>query len=327
MYVDCNMVIRDYYAHKRATILVHNKGDSVIMLTEFADKHQLGKEFLQDARKWYIPLADNIATHQNGASKPYFLGVNGCQGSGKSTLSDFLKAYLSEQYDLNVVVMSLDDFYLDQSQRCAIAEKVHPLFKTRGVPGTHNMTLAAKVLAQLRDRQNQISIPRFNKATDNPAPLEQWQKITTAVDVVIFEGWCWGVEPQDDSELAEPINSLEKNNDQTGVWRKYVNLQLKQNYAPLYRFMNYWIMLKAPSFDCVYNWRLEQEHKLRKALSANPEHNKVNIMNDQQVLAFIQYYQRLTQHALATLENKCDVIFTLNAERRITAQYSRSTHA
>ncbi|WP_166423078.1 kinase [Paraglaciecola sp. 20A4] len=297
------------------------------MLTEFADKHQLGKEFLHDARKWYIPLADNIATHQDSALKPYFLGVNGCQGSGKSTLSDFLNAYLTEQYDLNVVVMSLDDFYLDQSQRSAIADEIHPLFKTRGVPGTHNMTLAAKVLAQLREQQSPISIPRFNKATDNPQPVEQWQKITTTVDVVIFEGWCWGVEPQDENDLAEPINSLEKNCDQTGAWRKYVNLQLQQNYAPLYSLMDYWIMLKAPSFDCVYNWRLEQEHKLAKTLSADPLHSKVNIMNDQQVLSFIQYYQRLTEHALATLENKCDMVFTLNAHRRIIAQHARNVYA
>ena len=82
------------------------------MLTEFSDKHQLSKEFLHDARKWYIPLAKNIVKHQNGAIAPYFLGINGCQGSGKSTLSAFICDYLTQEHGLNVVVMSLDDFYL-----------------------------------------------------------------------------------------------------------------------------------------------------------------------------------------------------------------------
>lgn len=297
------------------------------MLTEFADKHKLSKDFLHDARKWYIPLADNISKHQKGAGKPYFLGINGCQGSGKSTLSDFLSAYLSQQYDLHVVVMSLDDFYFDQSKRSAIAVKVHPLFQTRGVPGTHDMIQAARVLEQLRASADQVSIPRFNKATDNPAPRQEWQTISKPVDVVIFEGWCWGVDPQNDNQLLNAVNALEHEQDETGVWRKFVNRQLEQHYAPLYSFMNYWIMLKAPSFDCVYAWRLEQEQKLRHSLPAKSDNPETGVMTDEQVQAFIQYYQRLTQHALETLENKCDVVFTLNSQRRISDHQIRSTYA
>ena len=296
------------------------------MLTEFTDKHQLGKDFLHDARKWYIPLAENIAKHQSGADAPYFLGINGCQGSGKSTLSEFLASYLSQEHSLKVVVMSLDDFYLDQSQRNAIAVKVHPLFKTRGVPATHDMASASQVLASLRSGAP-TSIPRFNKANDNPAPVSQWQQINEPVDVVIFEGWCWGVEAQNDAQLVDPINALEEEQDETGVWRRFVNKQLSQNYAPLYENMDYWVMLKAPSFECVYAWRLEQEHKLRASLSAADSSAGSKVMSDEQVLAFIQYYQRLTEHGLSTLPQKCDLVFSLNSARRITALTERGVHA
>lgn len=296
------------------------------MLTEFTDKHQLGKDFLHDARKWYIPVAENIAKHQSGAVAPYFLGINGCQGSGKSTLSEFLAGYLSQEHGLKVVVMSLDDFYLDQSQRNAIAVKVHPLFKTRGVPGTHDMALASQVLSSLRSGAP-TSIPRFNKANDNPAPVNQWQQINEPVDVVIFEGWCWGVEAQNDAQLVDPINALEEKQDETGVWRRFVNKQLAQYYAPLYVNMDYWVMLKAPSFECVYAWRLEQEHKLRASLSDADSSAGSKVMSDEQVLAFIQYYQRLTEHGLSTLPQKCDLVFSLNSARRITALTERGVHA
>lgn len=296
------------------------------MLTEFSDKHQLSKEFLHDARKWYIPLAKNIVKHQNGAIAPYFLGINGCQGSGKSTLSAFLCDYLTQEHGLNVVVMSLDDFYLDQSQRNAIAIKVHPLFKTRGVPGTHDMKLASNVISALQQHKP-ISIPRFDKGTDNLAPKEHWQHVSAPVDVVIFEGWCWGVEPQEDRELDKPCNKLELDQDETGVWRRFVNKQLAKHYAPLYANMDYWIMLKAPSFECVYSWRIEQEQKLRQVLAANDTIVGSNVMSDAQIFDFIQYYQRLTEHGLGTLPDKCDVVFTLNEQRRITAQQDRGAHA
>jgi D-glycerate 3-kinase len=326
MYVDYFIYIPEFISIRRTTLLVHNKGDNVYMLTEFADKHQLSKEFLHDARKWYIPLAEDIAKHQNSANKPFFIGINGCQGSGKSTLSEFLSKYLSHEHNLKVVIMSLDDFYLDQSQRSAIAIKVHPLFKTRGVPGTHNMDLALKVITKLRNGEP-VSIPRFDKGIDNPYPKDQWEHVSSQVDIVIFEGWCWGVSPQNENALNVPVNTLEKEQDETGVWRKFVNRQLANHYAPLYANMDYWIMLKAPSFECVYAWRLEQEQKLRKSLATSDSIAGSHVMSDAQVLAFIQYYQRLTEHGLNTLPDMCDVVFPLSAERKIISRQDRGTHA
>ena len=37
-----------------------------------------------------------------------------------------------------------DDFYLTQAQRQDLAQQIHPLLKSRGVPGTHDVPLAKK---------------------------------------------------------------------------------------------------------------------------------------------------------------------------------------
>lgn len=300
-----------------------NEGFEQAMISTFINKHKLSSGFSKIAEGYFIPLAEEIRTHQLGAKSTYFVGINGSQGSGKSTLSEFLREYLIETYALKVVIMSLDDFYFSQIERQMIAADVHPLFATRGVPGTHNMTHAKTVLKNLKLQQS-TTIPRFNKATDNPQPLSEWTKVNEAVDVVIFEGWCWGVDPQTSEQLKVPVNPFEAKEDKHGLWRNHANLQLSLHYFPLYSAMDKWVMLKAPSFADVYAWRLEQEQKLKAATSTS---NKSGIMNEQQIQRFIQHYQRLTEHALDTVEKKCNHVFELNSDRAIIDHRVKAIHA
>tara|TARA_R110002153_G_scaffold99102_7_gene234427 strand:+ start:3235 stop:4116 length:882 start_codon:yes stop_codon:yes gene_type:complete len=293
------------------------------MISTFINKNKLSNDFSKIAEGYFIPLAEEIKAHQTSAKTTYFVGINGSQGSGKSTLSEFLKAYLCETYAMNVVVMSLDDFYFSRIERQIIAGDVHPLFATRGVPGTHNMSLAKSVLHDLK-AQKPTTIPRFNKATDDPHPSSSWTKVSSAADVVIFEGWCWGLEPQTYEQLKQPVNTFEATEDLNGAWRNHANLQLSLYYQPLYRLMDKWIMLKAPSFADVYAWRLEQEQKLR---DVTDDLDKSGIMNEQQVLRFIQHYQRLTEHALKTMPDSCDHLFKLNSGREITEHKIKEAHA
>jgi len=293
------------------------------MINTFTNKNKLCDDFTKTAEGYFIPLAEEIKTHQLSAKGTYFVGINGSQGSGKSTLSEFLKDYLTETYAMKVVVMSLDDFYFSRIERQMIAADVHPLFATRGVPGTHNMCVAKTVLHNLKHHRP-VTIPRFNKATDDPHPTNAWTKISSAMDVVIFEGWCWGIEPQSSEQLKTPANTFEENEDKNAIWRNHANLQLSLHYSPLYRLMDKWIMLKAPSFEDVYAWRLEQEQKLNTA-TANDK--KAGIMDEQQIQRFIQHYQRLTEHALKTLPEACDHVFELNSARAIIAHKTKVIHA
>lgn len=285
------------------------------MLSAFMKKNWLPDEFKLLVEENYLPLAERIFKAFGKQGTPYFVGVNGCQGSGKSTLSDYLAHYLSSSHQLNVVVMSLDDFYLSRTARNELARNVHPLLKTRGVPGTHNTELLESVLAKVKKRQTDFYIPRFNKATDDPYDESEWQHIDKPIDILILEGWCWGVTAQDTSELTAPINSLEEEKDSQSLWRTYVNEQLRSNYQPLYEYMNFWVALQTPSFDSVYKWRLEQEQKLIKTLSSTKQSN---VMNQAQILRFIQYFQRLTTHGMQSLPLIAHTIFYLDENRCIT---------
>jgi len=285
------------------------------MFKPFINQHQLPEDFIAVAKANFVPLAEKIIQQQKKQQAgPLFVGINGCQGSGKSTLSEFIHDYIHHHSTLNVIVLSLDDFYFPQEVRADLATRIHPLLKTRGVPGTHNTAHIQQIFSDLKQKKFPLHLPRFNKATDNPHPSEQWPEVEKTVDIVLFEGWCWGVEAQQDEQLIEPVNCLEKDSDPDLVWRSYVNQRLLEDYQPLYDQINLWVLLKAPSFSNVYQWRLEQETKLLQSATGN---DRSGIMSEQQVLEFIQYYQRLTEHGLATLPERCDVVFHLTEERQI----------
>ncbi|APD94285.1 kinase [Alteromonas mediterranea] len=281
----------------------------------FLTTHQLPSSYVETAQKWFTPLCEQLLKHQEGATKPFIVGINGSQGSGKSTLTSFIEYYLSSVHGKQVVSLSIDDFYFDQSQRNALAIKVHPLLATRGVPGTHNIPLALDTLRNL-DSGSRTLLPRFDKATDNPFPTEQWPVIASSPDFIILEGWCVGATPQSQSELKPPINHLEEVEDPLGIWRSFVNTELAGDYQTLFAKIDYRIMLKAPSFDCVYQWRLEQEHKLAKKAAKN----STGVMSDEEVANFVQHYQRITEHALRQLPKKSDTVFYLDETRTITKQ-------
>lgn len=281
----------------------------------FLTTHQLPSSYAETAQKWFTPLCEQLLKHQEGATKPFIVGINGSQGSGKSTLTSFVEYYLSSVHGKQVVSLSIDDFYFDQSQRNALAIKVHPLLATRGVPGTHNIPLALDTLRNL-DSGSRTLLPRFDKATDNPFPTEQWPVIASSPDFIILEGWCVGATPQSQSELKPPINHLEEVEDPLGIWRSFVNTELAGDYQTLFAKIDYRIMLKAPSFDCVYQWRLEQEHKLAKKAGKN----STGVMSDEEVANFVQHYQRITEHALRQLPKKSDTVFYLDETRTITKQ-------
>jgi D-glycerate 3-kinase len=285
------------------------------LINQYIIKEGLPDSYLDVAQQWFIPLCDSIDVHQNESSStkssPYFVGVNGCQGSGKSTLCGLLEFILKEYYTKNAITFSLDDFYFTKSERTNLANNVHPLLATRGVPGTHDTVLLRDVLKALSLGQT-VKIPTFDKSIDDRSTPDKWRQINNKVDIVIMEGWCWGTQAEPPQALLSPINMLEKEQDPDAIWRNFVNRSLQSDYVPLYEYMDAWIFLKAPSFNEVYEWRLQQEQKLRQRVG-----NASNVMSDQEVLTFIQFYQRLTEHTLCTFDKDADWIFDLDCKRKI----------
>ena len=258
----------------------------------------------------YAEFARQIVSKALKNTKPYVVGINGCQGSGKSTLACYVSKYIKHNFMLNVLVLSLDDFYLSRADRRRRAQSIHPLFKTRGVPGTHNIERLSATLAALKNRTSPVVLPVFDKGTDDLLPPNQWLTVANSPDIVIIEGWCWGLLPQQDWQLVTPINHLEAHFDQEGIWRQYANKVLADEFAPLYDTTDYWLFLKAPDFDIVKLWRLEQELPLlqKGAYSA---------MDKQAIDNFVQFFQRLTEHALRTFHQQAHCTWWLDEQRNV----------
>jgi D-glycerate 3-kinase len=285
-------------------------------LQDMLTRHRLPDAYLQSAQRWFDPLAKQLAGQcREQAGRPLLLGINGSQGSGKSTLSEYLRLTLQWDWNLRAVVISLDDLYLTKARRELLALKIHPLLATRGVPGTHDMELAETTLQKLLrpDAAGEVRIPRFDKATDDRKPEAEWDRVITPVDAVILEGWCLGIPPQPEADLLQAVNELEAREDPQGIWRHYVNQAIERDYLPLYRQVQQWLMLRAPSFECVFNWRMEQESKLV------PTANSPGVMDAGQVARFIQHFQRLTEHGLQALPPLVHHLFQLDSRREITA--------
>ena len=290
-------------------------------LQDFLTRHRLPPRFLPLVETWYAPLAAQLASKHATAGRPLLVGINGSQGSGKSTLASLLALLLKQIHGLRVVQLSIDDFYLTRESRRSLAEHVHPLLATRGVPGTHDLPLMRETLQRLLHGKGKVPIPRFDKASDDRCPADQWEDASAPLDLVIIEGWCLGTPAQSGEELLKPVNELEAREDPDAVWRGYVNRQLIEHYQSICRMVDLWIMLQAPSFDCVYQWRLEQEQKLAAKLKlvadSAPEQNQV--MSAQQIARFIQHYQRLTEHTLQQLPARVHYLYRLDPERQIVA--------
>ncbi len=265
--------------------------------------------FLDSLRRCYLPLAETIAQKKQGLTRPLEVSINGPQGSGKSTLAAFLALLLRQEFGCSTASLSLDDLYLRRAARLELAARIHPLFRTRGVPGTHDQQLAKRVFDALRQGQP-VSLPRFDKAADERQPLERWPRIGTAPDVILFEGWCNHCPPQSDEELAEPVNELERAEDPQGIWRRAVNGFLRDYRDSIFRPADLLVYLRIPGFEKVYEWRGLQERKLKQKLGADAG------MSEAELRRFIQHYERLTRQGMNSLPALADALVDLDDEHQ-----------
>ncbi len=276
----------------------------------------LDENLMEDLERIYLPMANLIHTGLNVEDKTQIIGVNGAQGAGKTTFSALLKVVLEIQYNMKVVSFSIDDFYLTRAEREKLAQEVHPLLITRGVPGTHDVHLCEEVLSSLcmASSKTETVIPRFNKAVDDRFPESQWDSFVGRPNVILFDGWFMGAVEQKETELLTPINDLERNEDPYCVWRRYVNSQLKDNYKSLFDKIDILVMLKVPSFDKVYEWRTLQENKLKMKTEGQ---KNLRVMSDDELKRFISHYERLTRFMLKEMPSRADMLFNVSADHRI----------
>ena len=269
------------------------------------------RDKLEQLNKFYIPISEVISKYKKN-NNTTIIGLSGGQGSGKSTISNVIKIILKEKFKLNTAIFSIDDYYKTSAEREKMSTKVSSLFKTRGVPGTHDTKLLYSTLKNLKKKKfKKMNILKFDKSIDDRLPKNKWQTINKKPDIVIFEGWCVGATPQINKDLLVPINRLEKEYDKKRIWRKKVNKELKNDYKRIFKFIDYLIFLKVPSFFYVLEWRLLQEKKLKKKTSGK------KVMSAKEVKKFVMFYERLTKHMLKTLDKKANCVVDIDRKHRL----------
>ena len=261
---------------------------------------------------YYLPMCEKIHQDYVKNKRIKIIGLTGGQGAGKSTITQILKLILEIKYNLSVVCFSIDDFYKTLSERTSLAKNVNKLFKTRGVPGTHDTILINKIFTNLTKKKfKPVLVPRFDKSRDDRFPKKYWQKINQQPKIIIFEGWCVGSKHQSKKLLLKPMNKLEKIKDKNMIWRKKVNNEIKTNYKKIFKLIDKLIFLKVPNFAYVLKWRILQEKKL--SLSSKGK----KIMSAEQISEFIMHYERITRQMLKDLNFNSDVVIKLDKKHRL----------
>ena len=275
------------------------------------DKSKTDK--IKSLKKIYIPMSFWIENKYKKKKKTLFLGFSGGQGSGKTTVAKILKIILKKFFKRKIHISSIDDFYKTLKDRNKMANTIHPLFKTRGVPGTHDINLIKKFFYFIKEKKfAKTKLPKFDKSMDDRLKKKYWFNIKERPEIVILEGWCVGAQPQSNSLIKKPINILEKYEDQDLIWRKYVNEKLKKEYKKLFSMIDYYIFMKIPNFKMVFKWRLLQENKLRKKLKF-----KRKIMSYNKIKHFIMFYQRITLQMIKDLSKSASIIMLLKKNHEI----------
>jgi len=214
------------------------------------------------------------------------IGISGAPGSGKSTLARAFVNYLN-QAGSPACLLSLDDYYLGRGQREQLAVNLHPLFRQRGVPGTHELRRLLADFDQIQSgKLKELRLPVFDKSTDDRVAKQQWRSLEKVPQVIVFEGWCIGAMPQKQAELNAPANDMERIYDADGYWRQEVWKAWRQLYAALCKRLDQVWYIRVPDWNCVIDWRWQQEQELAQ----------VNLKSRAEVEKFLGSFERIVKH-------------------------------
>ena len=230
---------------------------------------------------------------------PFFIGLTGGQGSGKSTLSKNLTERLNKN-GLTTLNLCLDNFYYSKKYREQFLSGIHPLAATRGVPGTHDIDSLYELLDKCSKHNFSTigKLPKFDKLVDDLDPNKKWKVPRKFHQIIILEGWCVGVQPSFISEV--PVTRWEKFNDPAGTWKSW-SKNCSHKYQKIWDFLDQIILLKQENFQQVITDKIEQEKKLRKKSSLSKNERK-------KIEYFCGHFESWTQGIWSHFSKKCDVI-------------------
>ena len=203
---------------------------------------------------YYLPIAEWLeGLLEQESKRPYFFGISGPQGSGKSTIAAALVSAF-KTLGKKALTLSIDDFYLTREEQVALsgAHPHDPLFEVRGFAGTHDIELGAQVLGALA-RGAPVMLPKYDKSAHgglgDRAPESTERLVREPQDLVILEGWMLGF-PQ------LPKHAIDEQ-----LWPSN---QLLGAYESWTKKLDAFLMIEAAKLEFIVEWRVHSERRRRE---------------------------------------------------------------
>ncbi|KAK2785486.1 hypothetical protein FQN52_008396 [Onygenales sp. PD_12] len=262
-------------------------------------------QIVDDKSQYCIPfLLEQLGNHQkqhahNPDPPPFFVGLNGVQGAGKTVLVTILRSTLSSPpYNLPTITFSLDDIYLTHADQLRLAQShpSNPLLQHRGQPSTHDVALGRQVFDSLRQGLP-TKIPSYDKSAFNGqgdrVPESAWEIVNDVsagqkqVKVVIFEGWSLGFRARPEEEIRRAWeDAVQRRTEDSGSYDGrlgYVRFEdvrdineALRGYDVFTDQLDAFIHIDAENPRFVYDWRQEQERNLLATKGAGMTVEQVN---------------------------------------------------
>jgi len=244
----------------------------------------------EEEQRIIVPIAERLSEmHRNGETT--IVGIQGGQGTGKTTIVKIMEKRLKRQ-GFKVQSFSIDDFYKSWKERKALQQKypVNPFYQiSRGLPGTHRVKFLLETLQRAKAGKD-FAIPLFDKSLyDGKGDvLSKTKKVKGRQDFVIIEGWCVGMPTITSAQLLKICkkNSIDIKRLDPKLQDYKVVLNFVKEYQPIWKLLDYQIMLKADSPEVHKRWRLLQEKRLKEKKGMG--------MSKQEVHAFVEPFLPFT---------------------------------
>ena len=221
--------------------------------------------------KFYYPLIKQyIDNKTNNNINTYIIGIQGCQGVGKTSLTIIIKIYL-KLVGYEVQEFSIDDFYKSHDERIKVGElhTNNSFFQiSRGMPGTHRYNDIIKELRKAK-KGEKFEIPIFDKSLNKGRGdiTKEIIKVEKKLDFLIIEGWCVNlpyVEPQKFIEIMNKNDYVKRIFEKIDPEKKNFKIVIEyiKQYQKIWELFDNKTILHGENIEWIESWRIEQEKRM-----------------------------------------------------------------
>lgn len=218
------------------------------------------------------PLINSIVNKYLETRQPIVVGVQGGQGTGKSTLTKLLTEII-KKFDIEAITFSIDDFYKSIKERNKLNQD-NPYYELpRGALGTHRTKVLKTKLRSLKAGKV-TDLPVFNKSTNKGIGeiSTKSRHIASHPQIIFFEGYCVNLPTVSYNKLKNFTNYIPE--------KQYVKEMLahQTDYQDCWKHIDYQVILEEDDPSLQTKWRLKQEKTDGKYLTKSQIENFVNLL-------------------------------------------------